>query len=59
MAGVMSHAALVLVHPNMPVYTRDQGLTLVHFRAQLEDLRKHIAQVRAQLEHIIRDAPTG
>ena len=28
-----------------------QGLTLAHFRAQLEDRREHIAHVRAQLEH--------
>jgi O-methyltransferase involved in polyketide biosynthesis len=34
------------------------GLTLAHFRAQLEDLREHIARVRAQLEHP-RDPPTG
>jgi hypothetical protein len=35
-----------------------QGLTLVHFSAQLEDLREHIAHVRAQLEHL-RDTSTG
>jgi hypothetical protein len=29
-----------------------QGLTLAHFRAQLEDLQEHIAHVRAQLEHL-------
>jgi hypothetical protein len=29
-----------------------QGLTLAHFTAQLEDLREHIAHVRAQLEHL-------
>jgi len=29
-----------------------QGLTLAHFRAQLEDLREHIAHGRAQLEHL-------
>jgi len=31
---------------------RGQGLTLAHFKAQLEDLRGHIAHVRAQLEHL-------
>jgi hypothetical protein len=30
-----------------------QGPTLAHFRAQLEDLREHIAHVRAQLEHVL------
>jgi len=34
-----------------------QGLTLAHFRAQLEDLREHIAHVRARLEHL-RDTST-
>jgi hypothetical protein len=29
-----------------------QGLTLAHFKAQLEDLREHIAHVRAQLEDL-------
>jgi hypothetical protein len=37
---------------------RRQGLTLAHFRAQLEDLRQHIAHVRAQLEHL-RDTSMG
>ena len=35
-----------------------QGLTLAHFRAQLEDPRGHIAHVTAQLEHS-RDTSTG
>jgi len=35
-----------------------QGLTLAHFRAQLEDLREHIAHVRTQLEHL-RATSTG
>ena len=35
-----------------------QGLLLANFRAQLGDLRKRIAHVRAQLEHL-RDASTG
>ena len=35
-----------------------QGLTFVHCLAQLEDLREHIAHVRAQLEHL-RDTTTG
>ena len=35
-----------------------QGLTLAHFRAQLEDLREHIAHIRAQLEHP-RDTSSG
>jgi len=35
-----------------------QGLTLAHFRAQLEDLREHTAHCRAQPEHL-RDASTG
>jgi hypothetical protein len=30
----------------------DQGLTIAHFKAQLEDLREHISPVRAQLEHL-------
>ena len=30
----------------------EQGLTLAHFKAQLEVLRKHIAHVGAQLEHL-------
>ena len=34
------------------------SLTLAHFTAQLEDLRGHIAHVRAQLEHL-RDTSTG
>jgi hypothetical protein len=38
--------------------SHSQGLTLTHFTAQLEDLREHIAHVRAQLEHF-RDTPTG
>jgi len=38
--------------------TPRQGLTLAHFRAQLEDLREHIAHVTAQLEHL-RDTSTG
>ena len=29
-----------------------QGLTLAHFRAQLEDLRERIAHVKLQLEHL-------
>jgi hypothetical protein len=29
-----------------------QGLTLAHFRSQLEDLRERINHVRAQLEHL-------
>ena len=37
---------------------KGQGLTLAHFRAQLEDLREHIAHDRAQLEHL-RDTSTG
>jgi hypothetical protein len=35
-----------------------QGLTLAHFRAQLEDLRERIAHVETQLEHL-PDASTG
>ena len=35
-----------------------QGLTLVHFSAQLEDLRKHIAPVSAQPKHL-RDTSAG
>ena len=35
-----------------------QGLTLAHFRPQLEDLREHIAHVIAQLEHL-QDTSTG
>jgi len=38
--------------------TSHQGLTLGHFRAQLEDLREHIARVGAQLEHL-RDTSKG
>ena len=38
--------------PQPPAVTHDQGLTLAHFKAQLEDLREHIAHVRAQLEHL-------
>jgi hypothetical protein len=37
---------------------RRQGLTLAQFKAQLEDLREHIAHVRAQLEHLL-DTSTG
>ena len=35
-----------------------QGLTLAHFRAQVENLKGHIAHIRAQLEHP-RDKSTG
>ena len=35
-----------------------QGLTLAHFTAHLEDLRGHIALIRAQLEHL-RDTSPG
>jgi len=35
-----------------------QGLKLAHFKAQLEDLRDHIAHVGAQLQHL-RDSSTG
>jgi hypothetical protein len=35
-----------------------QGLTLAHFRTQLEDLPERIAHVRAQLEHL-RDTSKG
>jgi hypothetical protein len=35
-----------------------QGLILVHFRAQLDDLWRHIAHVGAQFEHL-RDTSTG
>jgi hypothetical protein len=45
------------VSPYRWVATR-QGLTLAHFRAQLEDLPEHIAHVRAHLEHL-RDASRG
>ena len=38
--------------------TVHQGLTLGHFRAQLEHIREHIAHIRAQLEHL-RDTSTG
>jgi TPR repeat protein len=34
-----------------------QGLTLAHFRAQVEDLREHIAPVTAQLEHLRATSP--
>jgi len=40
------------------VEARAQGLTLAHFRAQLEDLREHIVQVGALLEHL-RATSTG
>jgi hypothetical protein len=36
----------------------NQGLTLAHLKAQLEDLRESIAHIRAQLEHL-RDTLTG
>jgi len=38
--------------------TSCQGLTLTHFKAQLEDRREYLAHVRAQLEHL-RDTSTG
>ena len=42
----------------LAVITLLQGLTLAHFRAQLEDLPEDIAHVRAQLEHP-RDTSMG
>jgi hypothetical protein len=43
---------------DMVYQTLGQGLTLAHFRAQLEDLRERIAHVRAQFEHP-RDTSAG
>jgi len=37
----------------------DQGLTLADFKAQLEDLWKHLALVRAQLEHLRDTSSSG
>jgi len=49
---------LGVIRENFPRKDQGQGLTLAHFRAQLEDLREHIAHGRAQLEHL-RDTSTG
>jgi hypothetical protein len=35
-----------------------QGLTLAHFRAQIQDLLEHIAHVKAQREYL-QDTSTG
>ena len=35
----------------------NQGLILAHFKAQLEDLREHIAPDRAQLVHLPTHPP--
>ena len=56
MAPPARRGAVVITYELMLCF--GQGLTLLHFSAQLEDLREHIAHVRAQLEHL-RDTSTG
>ena len=51
-------AQCVPKYPSLTFRGSSPGAYIAHFRAQLEDLREHIARISAELEHL-RDTSAG